>query len=138
MLVVLLHLFLTRSRHGIAMRAVAESPDLAGASGIDVAAVIRWTWMLGGIGAAIAGVLYGLTVQLRPELGFSLLLPLFAAAILGGTGSMYGAVVGGLVVGLAENLSVMVIPSSYKPAVPFLLILAVLYIRPQGIFGDSR
>ena len=134
-LVVALHLFLTRSRQGIAMRAVAESPDLAATSGIDVAAVIRWTWMLGGIGAAIAGVLYGLTVQLRPELGFSLLLPLFAAAILGGTGSMYGAVIGGLVVGLAENLSVMVIPSSYKPAVPFLLILAVLYLRPQGLFG---
>ena len=137
LLVILLHLFLTRSRHGIAMRAVAENPDLASTSGIDVAAVIRWTWILGGIGAAMAGVLYGLTVQLRPELGFSLLLPLFAAAILGGTGSMYGAVIGGLIVGLAENLSVMVIPSSYKPAIPFLLILVVLYIRPQGLFGEK-
>ena len=137
-LVILLHLFLTRSRAGIAMRGVAENPSLASACGIDVDAVIRWTWILGGVGAAIAGVLYGLTVQLRPELGFSLLLPLFAAVILGGTGSMYGAVVGGLIVGLAENLSVMVIPASYKPAIPFLLILLILYLKPKGLFGDAK
>ncbi|MEZ5823684.1 MAG: branched-chain amino acid ABC transporter permease [Geminicoccaceae bacterium] len=128
----------TRSRSGIAMRAVAENPDLAATTGVDVRRIIRFTWIIGGSGAAIAGILYGMTVQLRPELGFSLLLPLFAAAILGGTGSMYGAVIGGLVVGLAENLSVMVIPASYKPAVPFLLILVILYIRPQGLFGEAR
>ncbi|MDH3659437.1 MAG: branched-chain amino acid ABC transporter permease [Alphaproteobacteria bacterium] len=137
-LVIALHLFLTRTRAGIAMRGVAESPSLASACGIDVDAVIRWTWILGGVGAAVAGVLYGLTVQLRPELGFSLLLPLFAAVILGGTGSMYGAVIGGLIVGLAENLSVMVIPASYKPAIPFLLILLILYIKPQGLFGEAK
>ena len=137
-LVVLLHLFMTRSRAGVYMRAVAENPPLAQASGVDAAAVVRWTWIIGASGAAVAGVLYGLTVQLRPELGFSLILPLFAAAILGGTGSLYGAVIGGLVVGLAENLSVMVIPASYKPAVPFLLILAILYFRPQGLFGEPR
>lgn len=137
-LVVLLHLFMTRSRTGIYMRAVAENPALARASGVDADAIVRWTWIIGATCAAIAGVLYGLTVQLRPELGFSLILPLFAAAILGGTGSLYGAVIGGLVVGLAENLSVMVIPSGYKPAVPFLLILAVLYFRPQGLFGAPR
>ncbi len=137
-LVIFLHLFLTKSRAGIAMRGVAENPSLASACGIDVDAVIRWTWILGGVGAAIAGVLYGMTVQLRPELGFSLLLPLFAAVILGGTGSMYGAVVGGLIVGLAENLSVMVIPASYKPAIPFLLILLILYVKPKGLFGDAK
>jgi branched-chain amino acid transport system permease protein len=137
-LVVLLHLFLTRSLAGVAMRAVAENPDLARVSGVDVAAVVRWTWILGGVGAAIAGVLYGMTVQLRPELGFSLILPLFAAAILGGTGSMYGAVIGGLLVGLSENLSALIIPSGYKPAVPFLLILLILYLRPQGLLGGNR
>jgi branched-chain amino acid transport system permease protein len=136
-LVVVLHLFLTRSLAGVAMRGVAENPDLARVSGVDVAAVVRWTWVLGGVGAAIAGVLYGMTVQLRPELGFSLILPLFAAAILGGTGSMYGAVIGGLLVGLSENLAVMVIPTGYKPAVPFLLILLILYVRPQGLFGSK-
>ena len=135
-IVVALHLFLTRSRTGIAMRATAENADLARVSGVNVARIVAWVWVIGASGAAVAGTLYGLTVQLRPELGFSLILPLFAAAILGGAGSLYGAVIGGLAVGLAENLSVMVIPSTYKPAIPFLLILVVLYFRPQGLFGE--
>ncbi|MEM8742421.1 MAG: branched-chain amino acid ABC transporter permease [Pseudomonadota bacterium] len=132
-----LHLFLTRSRAGIAMRAVAENPDLAAVSGTDTGRVILWVWVIGAGGAALAGLFYGMTVQLRPELGFGLILPLFAAAILGGVGSLYGAVLGGLIVGLAENLAVMVIPTGYKPAIPFLLILAILYLRPQGIFGST-
>ena len=135
-LVVALHLFLTRSRTGIAMRATAENPDLARVSGIDTGTITALVWIIGASFAAIGGTLYGLTVQLRPELGFSLILPLFAAAILGGAGSLYGAVIGGLAVGLAENLSVMVIPSTYKPAIPFLLILAILYLRPEGLFGE--
>ncbi len=134
--VVALHLFMTRTRTGIAMRGVSESPDLARISGVNVNAIINWVWIIGASGAALSGVLYGMTVQLRPELGFGLILPLFAAAILGGAGSLYGAVIGGLVVGLSENLSVMIIPTTYKPAVPFLLILAVLYFRPQGLFGE--
>lgn len=137
-IVIALHLFMTRSRTGISMRAVSENPDLARVSGVNTDTIIAWVWVIGASGAAIAGVLYGLTVQLRPELGFALILPLFAAAILGGTGSLYGAVIGGLVVGISENLSVMVIPSTYKPAVPFLLILAVLYFRPEGLFGERN
>jgi len=132
------HLFLTRSRTGIAMRALSENKDLASISGVNVNNVVRWVWVVGASSAAVSGVLYGMTVQLRPELGFGLILPLFAAAILGGAGSLYGAVIGGLLVGLSENLSVMVIPTSYKPAVPFLLILIVLYFRPQGIFGERE
>lgn len=134
--VVVLHLFMTRTRTGIAMRGVAEMPDLARVSGVNVERIITWVWVIGASGAALGGVLYGMTVQLRPELGFGLILPLFAAAILGGAGSLYGAVIGGLVVGLSENLSVMVIPTTYKPAVPFLLILAILYFRPEGLFGE--
>jgi branched-chain amino acid transport system permease protein len=135
-LMLALHLFLSRSRTGIAMRAVSENPDLARLNGVDTAAVIRWTWIIGGGLAAIAGVCYGMTVQVRPELGFGLILPLFAAAIVGGTGSIYGAVLGGFIVGLAENLAIMVIPSGYKPAIPFLVILLVLYVRPNGLFGE--
>lgn len=134
--VVVLHLFMTRTRTGIAMRGVAESPDLARVSGINVDRIITWVWVIGASGAALGGVLYGMTVQLRPELGFGLILPLFAAAILGGAGSLYGAVLAGMIVGLSENLSVMIIPTTYKPAVPFLLILAILYFRPEGIFGE--
>jgi branched-chain amino acid transport system permease protein len=136
-LVVGMWLFLTMTRAGLAMRAVAESPTLSEVSGIDVRSVTRWTWILSGALAAMAGVFFGLTVQLRPEMGFNLLLPLFAAAILGGAGSVFGAVVGGLIVGLAENLSVLVISPGYKMAVPFILMLVLLYIRPHGLFGKA-
>ncbi|MBS7706318.1 branched-chain amino acid ABC transporter permease [Chelatococcus asaccharovorans] len=136
-LVVSLHLFLQSSRVGVAMRAMADSPALSQACGIDTASVIRWTWLLAGMLAACAGVFTGLTVQIRPELGFNMLLAVLTAAVLGGSGSLFGAVVGGLIVGLAESLSVLVIPASYKPAVPFLLLLLVLYVRPQGLFAKS-
>jgi branched-chain amino acid transport system permease protein len=133
-----LHLFLTYSRTGIAMRAMAESPALAQVCGIEVDAVVRWTWILSGALAALAGVFAGLTPQLHPEVGFNLLLALFAAAILGGTGSLAGAVIGGLIVGLAENLSLLFISAGYKTAMPFLVLLAVLLVRPQGLFGQKQ
>lgn len=133
-----LHVFLRYSRMGIAMRAMAESPALAQVCGIEVDAVIRWTWILSGALAALAGVFAGLTPQIHPEIGFNLLLALFAAAILGGTGSLVGAVVGGLIVGLAETLSVLVISAGYKTAMPFLVLLLVLLVRPQGLFAERQ
>jgi len=133
-----LHAFLAWSRTGIAMRAMAESPALAQVCGIEVAAVVRLTWIISGALAAFAGVFTGLTPQLHPEIGFNLLLSLFAAAVLGGTGSLAGAVIGGFLVGLAENLSLLVISPGYKGAMPFLLLLAILIMRPQGIFGERR
>jgi len=131
-----LHLFLARSRTGMAMRAMAESPALAQVCGIEVEAVVRLTWIISGALAAFAGVFIGLTPQLNPEIGFNLLLSLFAAAILGGVGSLTGAVVGGFLVGLAENLSLLVISPGYKGAMPFLLLLLILIVRPQGLFGE--
>jgi branched-chain amino acid transport system permease protein len=131
-----LHAFLAWSRTGIAMRAMAESPTLAQVCGIEVDAVVRLTWIISGALAAFAGVFTGLTPQLHPEIGFNLLLSLFAAAILGGTGSLAGAVVGGFLVGLAENLSLLLISPGYKGAMPFLLLLVILITRPQGLFGD--
>lgn len=133
-----LHLYLTLSRTGIAMRALAESPALARASGIPVESVIRWVWLISGGLAAMAGVFLGLSPQLHPEMGASLLLALFAAAILGGTGSLPGAVIGGLLVGLAENLSLLFVSAGYKTAMPFLLLILVLFFRPQGLFGARR
>ena len=130
-----LHAFLAWSRTGIAMRAMAESPALAQVCGIEVDAVVRLTWIISGGLAAFAGVFTGLTPQLHPDIGFNLLLSLFAAAILGGTGSLAGAVTGGFLVGLAENLSLLVISPGYKGAMPFLLLLAILILRPQGLFG---
>jgi branched-chain amino acid transport system permease protein len=131
-----LHVFLTRSRTGMAMRAMAESPALAQVCGIEVEGVVRLTWIISGALAAFAGVFIGLTPQIHPEIGFNVLLSLFAAAILGGTGSLPGAVVGGFLVGLAENLSLLVISPGYKGAMPFLLLLLILIVRPQGIFGE--
>ncbi|MHB2166361.1 branched-chain amino acid ABC transporter permease [Alsobacter sp. R-9] len=136
--VVGMHLYLTYSRTGMAMRAMAESPALAQVCGVQVESVVRWTWFISGGLAAMAGVFLGLTPQIHPEMGFNLLLALFAAAILGGAGSLVGAVVGGLLVGLAENLSVLVISPGYKTAMPFLVLLAVLFVRPQGLFGEKQ
>ncbi|MBN9497243.1 MAG: branched-chain amino acid ABC transporter permease [Alphaproteobacteria bacterium] len=137
LLVLALHFFLQTSRVGVAMRAMADSPALSQACGIDTASIIRWTWLLAGMLAACAGVFAGLTVQIRPELGFNMLLAVLTAAVLGGAGNLFGAVVGGLIVGLAESLSVLIIPASFKPAIPFLLLLIVLYVRPQGLFTKS-
>ncbi|MDO9525489.1 MAG: branched-chain amino acid ABC transporter permease [Gemmobacter sp.] len=136
-LVIAVHQFLQRSPLGLSMRAVSENPSLAVVNGVSLTRVVRWTWIVGGALAAVAGILYGVTVQLRPELGFHLLLPLFAAAILGGVGNVIGAVIGGFLIGLIESFSVLVITPDYKLAVPFIVLLAVLYIRPTGLFGGT-
>ena len=136
-LVVALHLLLRLSRLGMAMRAMAENDALARVCGIETERAIRWAWMVSGMLAAAGGVFMGLTVQLRPEMGFNLLLGILTAAILGGTGSLVGAVVGGLAVGLSENLAALVIPTGYKAAAPFMLLMLVLYFRPQGLFGST-
>jgi branched-chain amino acid transport system permease protein len=135
--VVGLHLFLTRTTLGKAMRATSLNPQLARVTGINVDRVIRATWIIGAVLAAVAGVFSGLTVQLRPQLGFDLLLPLFAAAILGGIGSVYGAVAGGLIVGLAESLSVPLIGAEYRAATAFMVLIAILLVRPTGLFGEK-
>jgi branched-chain amino acid transport system permease protein len=132
-----LHVFLSRSRTGMAMRAMAESPALAQVCGVEVDAVVRLTWIISGALAALAGVFTGLTPQLHPEIGVNVLLSLFAAAILGGTGSLGGAVIGGMVVGLAENLGLLVVNPGYKGAMAFLVLVAILLVRPQGIFGEK-
>jgi branched-chain amino acid transport system permease protein len=136
-LVLGLHLLLTRTTLGRAMRATSENPALVRMIGIDPDAVARATWIIGGALAAVAGVFVGLTVQIRPLMGFDLLLPLFAAAILGGIGSVYGAVLGGVLVGLAEAMAVPLIGAEYRAAVSFLVLLAVLLARPQGLLGEA-
>jgi len=134
-LVLALHLVVTRSATGRAMRAVAESPALAWVYGIDVAKVIRVAWIIGAGLACVAGVMAGLLVQIRPYMGFDLLLPLFAAAILGGIGSIPGAMLGGLIIGLSEAFAVQMIGAEWRAAVSFIILVLVLLLRPQGIFG---
>ncbi len=129
------HLMLTHTALGRAMRATSENPDLARLAGIDVADVVRTTWLLGGAMAAAAGVFLGVTVQLRPTMGFELLLPLFAAAILGGIGSVPGAMAGGMIIGIAEAAAVPIAGAQYRAAVAFVVLLVVLLIKPTGLFG---
>jgi len=130
-----MHILMTRTPLGRAMRAVSENPDLARLAGIDTSRVLRATWLIGGALAAAAGVFLGVTVQLRPSMGFELLLPLFAAAILGGIGSVPGAMVGGLVIGIAESAAVPLAGAQYRAAVAFVVMLVMLLVRPRGLFG---
>jgi branched-chain amino acid transport system permease protein len=134
----LFHLVLTRTTFGYALRAVAENPALAQVSGVRLAGMITAVWMIGGGLSAAAGTFYALTNHLSPVLGHNFLLPVFAATIVGGIGSVYGAVLGGFIVGIASGLALMILPSGYTPAMPFLLILAVLLIRPHGLFGEDQ
>ncbi len=136
--VVALHLFLTRSTTGRAMRATADNPMLARVAGIDPERMLRFTWLLGGALAAVAGVFAGLTVQLRPTIGLDLLLPLFAAVILGGIGSVGGAVAGGLIVGLAESAAVAWVGAEWRAAAAFAVLIGMLLVRPTGLFGERR
>jgi branched-chain amino acid transport system permease protein len=138
LIMVILHLILSRTTFGYSLRAVAENPTLAQVSGINLNRMIVLIWLIGGGLAAAAGVFYGLTNQISPVLGRDLVLPIFAATIVGGIGSIYGAVLGGFLVGLASNLALVILPSGYSPAVPFLIILAVLILRPHGLFGEER
>ena len=137
-LVVAIHLLLTRTAIGRSMRAVSENQQLAGVVGIDVRKVIRTVWILGAGLASIAGIMAGLLVQIRPQMGLDLLLPLFAAAILGGIGSVPGAMIAGLIVGLAEALTVQLIGAEWRAAVAFVILVAILLLRPQGLFGRPQ
>lgn len=136
-IVTALHLFLTRTRIGKAMRAMSDNMDLALVTGIPAERVIMITWLLGGALAAGAGVLLGMDSRLTPTMGWNILLPVFAAAIVGGIGRPYGAIAGGMLIGLAMEISTLFLEPSYKPAVAFLIMVAVLIVRPQGIFKGA-
>lgn len=137
-MVVLVHLFLAHTRMGKSMRAMSDNMDLARISGIPVSRVIIWTWVFAAALTAVAGILLGMNTRLIPTMGWNALLPIFAAAILGGVGRPYGAVLGGLIIGLAMNLSVVFIPSAYKLAVAFVIMIAVLILRPQGLLKGIK
>ncbi len=136
-LVGLLHLFLQNTKMGKAMRATADNMELALISGIDTERIIIWTWGIGGALAAAAGILYGIDVQLHPYMGWNFLIPLFAATILGTIGNIYGALIGDLTIGIAQQVSTAFLLPTYKLAVAFIIMILILLIRPQGIFGKE-
>jgi branched-chain amino acid transport system permease protein len=136
-LVGLLHLFLQSTKMGKAMRATADNMELALISGINTERIIIWTWGIGGALAAAGGILYGIDVQLHPYMGWNFLIPLFAATILGTIGNIYGALVGGLTIGIAQQVSTAFLLPTYKLAVAFIIMIFILLIRPKGIFGKE-
>jgi len=137
-LVALLHLYFHKTRMGKAMRAMADNMDLAKISGIHTEKVIFWTWVIGALLAAAGGIFLGIDTRLNPIMGWRLLLPVFAAAILGGIGSFWGAIVGGYVIGIAQELSTLFISPAYKPAVAFAIMVLMLVIRPRGLFRGKE
>jgi len=120
---------------GRRMRAVADDPSLARVSGISPVQVMVALWLLAGAVAAIAGVILGLRTVVSPEMGWDMLLPGFAAAILGGIGNPAGAVLAGLILGIAQEMATPVVGFTYKIALAFLVMLVVLLVRPRGLFG---
>jgi branched-chain amino acid transport system permease protein len=131
----ILFVFLTVTTTGKAMRAVADNPMLADSKGIDPDAMARLAVGIGMGLAGIGGMLVGLDTSIDPLVGFRAILSVFAAAVVGGLGSVPGAVVGGLAIGLSEELSLLALPATYKSAVGFLAILVVLTLRPRGLLG---
>jgi neutral amino acid transport system permease protein len=142
--IVAIGVLLARTTLGRTMRALADDRALAAIAGIHVGRVIRYTWLVSGLLAGLAGVLAGLVQSsFDPNFGFQLLLPVFAAVVLGGIGSAYGALAGGLVLGLAMELSTWPslfggVDPVYKPVVAFAILAGALMVRPQGLFGRAR
>ncbi len=132
-----LHLLLQNTKIGKAMRAVADDLDLARVSGIDVERVVLWTWVIAGGLTALSGGMYGLITAVRPNMGWFLLLPMFAAIILGGIGNPYGAVLGAFIIGIAQEVSIPLLGSEYKLAVALVVMVIVLLFKPQGLFRGT-
>jgi len=131
-----LHLLLQRTKLGKAMRAMADNEDLARITGIPTERIVTFTWIIGAGLAGVAGYMFVIwNGTLHWFQGWILLLPIFAAVILGGIGSIYGAIVGGLVIGLSMSVSIVWLPTGLSRAAAFIIMIVVLLVRPQGIFA---
>jgi neutral amino acid transport system permease protein len=139
-MMVTLHLLLKETKLGTAMRASSDNLDLAKVTGINTDRVMMATWIMAGLFAGIAGVLLGLTVRVQVNVGFFLLLPMFAAAILGGIRSVYGVIIGAYVVGLSMDVGFHLLPlqgNQYRIAIAFVVLFVVLLAKPEGIVGGG-
>jgi len=134
----LVGLFLTRTRVGKATRAVSDNASLAAASGINVDRIIRIVWILAATLTGLSGILYGIFRQVNWNMGFQILLLLFAAVTLGGLGSAFGALVGSLIIGIVTEVSTVWIPNDLRYAVALLILILVLLVRPQGVLGRKE
>jgi len=136
LLMIGIHLLLQYTKLGTAMRAMADNEDLAKITGISTEKVVLYTWLIGGGLTGAAGYLLALEQGfLDLTLGWDILLVIFAGVILGGIGSIYGAIVGGLTIGIVSQLSIVWLPSEFTTVAAFVIMIAVLLVRPNGIFG---
>lgn len=133
-----LFFFMKKTKLGKAMRAVSNNKDAAEIIGINSENIYSWSFVIGSLIAGIAGILIGLEQNLEPTMGTSLIIKGFTAAIIGGIGNVYGAVLGALLLGLAENFGIWYLPSGYKDAIAFVILFIFLLFKPKGLFGVKR
>lgn len=132
-----LHFFMKKSKLGRAMRAVSGNKDVAEIVGIDSVKIFRWSFIIGSAIAGIAAVLVSLEQNIQPTMGTGLIIKGFTGAVIGGIGNVPGAILGSLILGLAENFGIWFLPSGYKDAIAFVLLFVFLLFRPQGILGTK-
>jgi branched-chain amino acid transport system permease protein/neutral amino acid transport system permease protein len=134
-LLVVAYVFLHRTNIGLAIRAMSDDKTLARLKGLPTGKIHTQVIGISGFAAGIAGSLLVLQSQLVPTIGFEFLLIIFVAAIVGGTGNPIGAIIGGLLVGIVQEMSVIVIPAEYKAAVPLIVLIVMIIVKPEGILG---
>jgi branched-subunit amino acid ABC-type transport system permease component len=154
---VVFHLLLHYTKLGKSMRATSDNPELAQASGIATEKIVTYVWFIAVTFASLGGTLIGMETYILPYMGFAIIIPVFCATIMGGIGNPYGAMLGALVLGFAENFGLYInfgnifslggllhfsrdlfIPTGYKPAISFVMLIIVLLIRPRGILGKKK
>lgn len=135
--VLFLHFLLTKTETGKAIRAMSSDFDLARIRGINTPRLRVYVWLIASGLGGLAGVMIGLISRLTPYMGFEYIMMIMIVAILGGLGSIYGAMVAALIIGLITQMSVLVIPAQYSQVIAFVLIIIVLLVRPKGIFKEA-
>ncbi|MCR8726487.1 branched-chain amino acid ABC transporter permease [Frigidibacter sp. ROC022] len=132
-----LALFLTKTKIGLAIRAMSANPSLAASRGIDVKQTSRATWLLSSGLAGLAGVMLAMVATLSTDIAFNQILQILAVAILAGLGSLYSVIAAGLIVGIAMDVSVYWIPAGYRPLIAFAVVIIALLVRPEGLSGKK-
>lgn len=133
-----LYLFMKKTKLGKAMRAVADNKDVAEIVGISSEKIYSYSFIIGSALAGLAGIFVALEYNLQPTIGASLMIKGFAAAVIGGIGSVSGAIAGAVSLGLIENFGIWFLPSGFKDAITFVILFIFLLIRPQGIFAVKK
>ncbi len=137
-LLILLFLFMKKTKLGKAMRAVADNKEVAEIVGISSEKIYSWSFIIGSAIAGVAGILVGLEQNLEPSMGTNLVIRGFTGAVIGGIGSVPGAVIGSFLLGLVENIGIWFLPSGYKDAIAFTILFIFLLFRHQGILGKKK